>query len=423
MPVATTLGPVGILPPGRAPARSGTVEVWFAGALCVLAGARFPRYEEIFAIAVIAVLLIPLWLPALSRYRGARLAVGLGVLAVVSGITLTGLAASDHTTSERLLIMTSARILGIVVLIGLLLWARLRLGAPLVGVLFALGMLAVLPLQGFEALNPWKFSLSVPIAILLLGLSWLLGRRWLDIVALIGLVGVSALNDSRSAAAMFALAAAVVAMQRIRLFEGRRRVWWALGRLGIIGYLVFLLAQAAILEGYLGVSTQQRTQAQLELTGSVILGGRPELGASVALLTQQPWGYGSGTTPSMFDVLVAKSGMASLGYDPNNGYVERYMLSPSYEVHSILGDVWILYGALGLVWLLITMGFVFYGVAFRLTARRISGLEVFLATRMVWDLFFSPLYSSVSTVILFIVVVLVRRAGPTRVAAPRRLTS
>lgn len=393
------------------------LEFAVAAALCVAIGMRYPRYDDILFAAAASAIIAPLWLSTLRRYQGAATMVILGLLAIVSGLLITGFAAGDHVVSSYLVTMNSARIAGILLSVGALLWARSIIGTPRMASLYGLGMVFGLPFGASFETNPWKFGLSVPIAILLLGLSWWIGRRWLDIVLLVTLSLISAANDSRSAAAMFLMAAAIVTMQRIPVARGRAHAWWALGRMAIVGYLVFLLAQAAILEGYLGTSTEQRSEAQIEASGSLILGGRPELGATVSLLLRQPGGYGSGTSPSMTDVLVAKSGMSSLGYDPNNGYVERYMFSPGFEVHSIIGDVWILFGVVGLAWLLVTVGFALFGVSSRLTDRRISGLELFLGIRTVWDLFFSPLPSSLVTMTLFFAVVLVNSA---RTASPSR---
>lgn len=381
-----------------------------AAALCVAIGMRYPRYDDILFAAAVSAIIAPLWLGNLRRYQGATTVLALGALAILSGLLLTGFAAEDHVVSSYLSTMNSARIAGVLLFVGALLWARSIVGTALVASFYGAGMILALPFGASFAANPWKFGLSVPIAILVLGLAWAVGRRWVDIVLLMALSLISAANDSRSAAAMFLMAAAIVAMQRIPVARGRAHAWWALGRMAIVGYLVFLLAQAAILEGYLGTSTEQRSEAQIQASGSLILGGRPELGATVSLLLHHPGGYGSGATPSMTDVLVAKSGMSSLGYDPNNGYVERYMFSPGFEVHSIIGDIWLLFGVIGVVWLLVTIGFALFGVSTRLTDRRISGLELFLGIRTVWDLFFSPLPSSLVTMTLFIAVVLVNRA-------------
>ena len=39
--------------------------------------------------------------------------------------------------------------------------------------------------------------------------------------------------------------------------------------------------------------------------------------------------------------------MSALNYDPNNGYVEQYLFGQGYEVHSVLGDLWIHFGVAG----------------------------------------------------------------------------
>jgi len=74
--------------------------------------------------------------------------------------------------------------------------------------------------------------------------------------------------------------------------------------------------------------------------GAVVFSARPELGASWALFQNRPWGYGAGVKPRFEDLWVAKQGMAALGYDPENGYVENFMFGGRIELHSGLMDMW-----------------------------------------------------------------------------------
>ena len=60
-------------------------------------------------------------------------------------------------------------------------------------------------------------------------------------------------------------------------------------------------------------------------------------------------GFGVGENPTPGDAYVAKAGMAAIGYDPNNGYVEHDMFGSGFELHSVFGDLWAHCGLVGLV--------------------------------------------------------------------------
>jgi hypothetical protein len=165
---------------------------------------------------------------------------------------------------------------------------------------------------------------------------------------------------------------------------------------------MYQLGTALLLNGWLGQLTQARSAAQVEASGSLILGGRPELEATAALFRSNPWGFGAGTAPSFTDVTVAKEGMASINYDPNNGYVERYMFGSQFELHSVLGDLWAWFGLGGLLLGGIILVVCTRGISRQLAARTASGLTLFLVWWSLWNLAFSPVESSVPTLALAI---------------------
>lgn len=168
----------------------------------------------------------------------------------------------------------------------------------------------------------------------------------------------------------------------------------------------YFLIQAALLDGALGEQAQARSVAQIERSGSLLTGGRPELGASIALLTARPWGYGSGVFPTGEQVQVAKQGMVALGYDPDNGYVNRYMFGNGFEVHSLTGDLWILFGVLGLAFAVVLAVAVGASLVIRLASGTASAVGAFLALRLMWDLAFSPIGSAALTLAVTLAVLL-----------------
>lgn len=347
-----------------------------------------------------AVVLIPVWWPALKEYRFARPLLGLAGAAAVWGMVLTTFE-TVRPTSSSLMMEQTFTLLSLAGGIGVLLWVRTQLGIAGTAVAFGVGALANVALTGGNPANLWKYSLAVPVIIIVLGLTSTSGRRWLDLLALGALAAVCLVSDSRSMTSFLLLSGVIVLWQSF-MPPGRRRPRPAqtLILLGLLSVAAFSLLQALILDGALGDAAQQRTQAQIDTSGSLIAGGRPELGAATALISHRPQGFGSGVLPTSQDVWIAKTGMSGLNYDPNNGYVEGYMFGGQYEVHSVLGDMWLRFGPLGAAFALMLVGCAVYAVARSVSIKAASGLAVLLTLLGAWDTFFSPLLTSSRTLAL-----------------------
>ena len=355
------------------------------------------------------ILLLPVWWATLSRYRGATPLVVVGLLAMVSGLLLGAFEPSREVSTS----LMQAQVLDFAAFvgsIGLLLWCRTQIGAGQTVMWFGAGSLVSSVLIGIDDVNPWKFSLSIPVALIFLGVATMLQSRMLEIVVPSGLAAVSLVSDSRSMTAFFVLVIPVVFWQmaanevRGRVRPLRILLWF--GALALGAYNLFL---SLILEGVLGEAAQQRTQAQIDISGSLILGGRPEAGATVALVDRHPLGYGAGVLPSSSDIWAAKAGMSVLGYDPNNGYVERYMFGTQFEVHSVLGDVWIRFGLPAAVFMLLLLAMSASGVIGALAVRQVQGVVVYLFLLGAWNIFFSPALPSYPFLALLVALVMRQR--------------
>lgn len=390
-------------PPGRA-----TVAV--AGAAVMMIGTRIDLPMSLTLGTVAGLALAPVWLPVLRQYRGARLLGVLVALCVALGLWLTELAATSRGTSTNLLEINTALLVGVVVCTGVILWARTLMRDASVAVLYGVGLVLGINPGGRFAENPWRFGFSVPVTILVLAVCWLVRRLWLQVVAALALATTSGLNDGRSMFAMLLLVAVLTAWQisarSLRAPASRARI---IVLASALAYGVYSLGQGLILDGYLGESTQQRTAAQIEVSGSMLLGARPELGATLALMQLRPYGYGSGSLATFEDLVTAKRGMAALGYDPDNGYVERYMFGAGVELHSVIGDLWVAFGFAGLALAAFIGWRVVHRVSGDLAQRAAAALLLFLAIRTTWDLFFSPLFSSVTLLPLTLGLMLLRR--------------
>lgn len=356
--------------------------------------------------------LAPVWLGRLRAYRGGTTAVLLITGAMASGLWLTTLASVDHQIADHHIRMWVGLMLTFATTVGVVLWARQRLHIGTVAAIYGLGMLGSSVINGFSASNPWKGGYSLPLTVLLLGIAWRTGRRTLELVLALGLAAVSAMNDSRSHFAMVLLASAIVFWQMIPRAHTRRRRRSPFGAtvvLVTIGVAIYSLGQALILEGHLGEATQARSQEQIARSGSILLGGRPEIGATQALVAHRPFGFGFGTKPTLEDINVAKTGMSRLGYDPDNGYVENYMFGDGIKLHSLVGDTWALFGLVGLAMTAFLTWALVRRLSVDLSTSTASALTAFLTARLLWDVGFGGFYGSLPILGLAIGVALLPR--------------
>lgn len=382
---------------------SGAGHVWLAVVLVFIVALRVRLPLGLTPGLLVGTALLPVTIAVLPRARRLGATALLFLAAAVSGVLLTMYFAADGPWSPRNFVSGSVRLLSVPVTLICLMWARSVIGTRRMIQVFATGLLVSVLLVGINADNPWKFSFSVPLTLLVLSLSWIYRQRAREFVALLLLTLVSVLNDSRSAAAMMLIAAVLlVAQSRVR--STPRRMGAVLLQISLTATAGYLATQALIREGALGEAARARTEMQVQQSGSVLVGGRPEIGASFALIRENPLGFGPGTLVTYDNLLVAKSGMASLNYDPNNGYVESYMFGSGYEVHSVIGDLWLWFGPLGLAVAMVIAGAVLQGMASAISRGAATGALLYLALRTLWDLPFSPYPSALLTLALALAV-------------------
>lgn len=349
-----------------------------------------------------ALALLPMWWPALRHYRGARAVLGVGVVTLLGGLVLVSSASVDHSVSRGVLVQSVAVALTLLLGVGVVVWARTLLKDWQVGLVFGLGLLlAVSPGEGQYDVNPWKFGFALPVAVLVLSLAARRGRRVMEALVLVALAAASAVNDARSGFAVLALAAVITLSESGRLRRGARRspLLMVLVVLGL-GFAVYNVGLSLVLEGALGEETQQRSLEQVETSGSIVLGARPELAATVGLMVERPWGLGPGVAANQSEVIAAKTGMAAINYDPNNGYVEEYMFGPRTTVHSVFGDLWVLFGIPGLVLSGLVLHLLVRNLATGIAAKTASGLLVYTSCLSLWNFFFGPLSTSAAVLAL-----------------------
>lgn len=372
------------------------VDRWVAALCAVGAGLDIGLAMGLRLGLLLAVATGVLWFRVIGRSRLYQWLVVLVVAALIMGALLTLTASPDHGVSQAAVLRRSALLLGIPAVAGMLAWGARLFGTQAMAVLFGTGMLLGIPFHLSTQENVWRFTYSVAVGIFVMAVASYIGRRWVAIVALVTLAVIGLLNDSRSNSAMLVLAVIFVIVQEIsRLSTRRGRGLGAVATLLLGGLAIYWGLQGAILEGYFGEATRSRTAAQIEQSGSLILGGRPEMAASFALIRDHPLGLGSGTIASYGDIMSAKTGMAGTGYDPNNGYVENFMFGGPIEVHSALGDFWLWFGPLGMGAgvLVVLMVVACFGRSF--SQVRLTPLLAYLTVRIVWDSAVSPANSGV----------------------------
>ena len=372
-----------------------------ARVVAFLAAVRIPLPFSIPVGTAVGVLAAPMWLPSLRRYRGAT-ALAIGVItALLWGIALTEQEAPfNGGTSARTMLSNSLLLVFILTGAGSVLWAREHLDARSVGVAAGLGLLLTNALNGSITAsdNPWKFGLAFPLTVLVL--AWATrARHWQwSLLALLLLGAANAALDSRSALATCVLAALLFASQRQWATRGggslRGRALSLLLAATALAAALYQAMSYLLMAGYLGEESQQRSIAQEQLSGSLIVGGRPEMAATWALMRHRPAGFGSGAIASTEDLMVAKSGMWGIHYQPDNGYVENYMFGDGIKLHSVIGDMWAYFGYAGVALTALIACLLLHALFVCLASGTASALTIFLVCTTLWNIPFGPLWST-----------------------------
>ncbi|BDZ51951.1 hypothetical protein GCM10025867_41920 [Frondihabitans sucicola] len=379
-----------------APAQAPVIVKLIAAVSIVVVAMQIVLPQGVEVGYIVAALLMPLWIPAVRRFRGMPVLMLLGVAAVGAGLWLRVANADDHAVDTSIATSTTVLLIGAILSIGLLLWTRTLFSVSTVALLFGVGLfLGISPSAAQFASNPYKFGFAIPLAVVLLALAKLSRRWWVELIVVLVLSGLSAANDARATFALLLLAA-ILLLAQLPVFRVGHRGSASLVALGIVvvGIVVYNLGTALVLSGLLGQSTTERSLAQVNASGSLVLGGRPELGATIALIGQKVWGFGAGVSPSPSEVVTAKEGMKAIGYDPNNGYVERYMFGGHVELHSVFGDLWAQTGVIGLAFVFVAAVLMIYGLTRNIADGLAAGVLLYVVAKSLWDLAFSPFFSA-----------------------------
>lgn len=397
---------------GRDEATIDQVVRVLAAASVVVLAMRIVLPQNVFVGYLVSAAFAPVWIGVVRRYRFGPLVLGTGLLAVAASLWLQVAGAGTREVDSGIATSTTVLLVGSLLGIGLLLWARTVLQPSTMAFWFGVGLiLSIDPTSSLYHSNPWKFGFYFPLAITTLAIARMTRRWWVEILVLLALTGVSAVNDSRSAFGLLLLAAILLVAQ-LPVFRAGHRGSALLVFIGLVAVsaVVWVVGQAAILGGYLGQATQARSLDQVQASGSLILGGRPELAATLALMRSNPWGFGAGISPSWSDIQIAKQGLADIGYAPDNNYVDTYMFGGHFELHSIFGDLWAEAGVVGLLFVAVVVVGLLWSLSRRIADGTASGIGVFMTATAVWFILFGPWLTDSPFVVLAVALVAVPKA-------------
>jgi hypothetical protein len=350
---------------------------------------------------ILGLLLLPLWVRSARRFSMATLLGAMVVVAVLTGVWLSLGARVDHAVDAYNRTASIAHVLSGVAATGLILWARRLM--PLHRLIFLYGVGALInPLM--HGLHSWKFDLAVPTTYLVLGAIGSLKSRVIPAATVfaLGLVGIVA--DGRSYFGFCVLAATLTLLQirpssakaagrkESRRRKRARRLFPVLIIVGV-GVGFYYLASDLLTSGALGEQVQQRSEMQVDATGSLLLGGRPEWAATWELMKMRPAGFGVGVVPSWTDLARGKSGLTKINVD-TGGYANDYMFGGQFRMHSITADLWVSFGIPGLVLAVTIMVALIRSLSTLISERRAPTAVIFGCSLAVWYMAFGPIFTN-----------------------------
>jgi hypothetical protein len=271
---------------------------------------------------------------------------------------------------------------------------------------FAVGSLLAFRLQPSQlALEaPWKFGLSGGANLVAVLISALLFNRRRYLLALLFMVGISAVNlaqDYRSPVLFLLLTVSLsipvipeqIGPWRVLPPPGTRMRLVVLASMAIITSLAAgSMVQFLSSRGYLGDEAQQKNEMESHVKGGILLGGRPEIQVSSRAVLDSPiLGHGSWAKDFQYvDMLNDIEFENGMDVDPDVDYMEEDSggLIPT---HSHLMGAWVWAGVLGAVFWAYMLWLMLKATVQLAVIRPFYGpLFMFLVTSMVWDIIFSP---------------------------------
>lgn len=281
--------------------------------------------------------------------------------------------------------------------------------------------------------DPWKFGMASPLALLALSLpAWWAVRRgggFASLTVAIGtlavLVVVNLLRGDRSEAGICGVAMAVVLLSRLLSRHrtapagryrtaGVRAAILLLGA-GAAGLLLLAGYSTAAQDGLLGADAQAKYFAQYHPGLAIIVGGRGEILVSGQAIADSPFlGHGSWAQDAKYVALAQTV--------RSEGYSVEYVApdSPDPQLipsHSHLFGAWVEAGILGAVFWVYALTLLARGFA-RMTAALAPMLPLcaYFSVHLIWDILFSPFSGSVRLFDAIGLVIIITVLWPSRLS-------
>lgn len=374
--------------------------------LVALAGLEITFSPGVTHVVPFAVLLAPVWVPSLRRFTLAGTTLVLAAVAWAWGLVLSDQSAIDHTINSFARQETLGRYVTGIAGLGVIAWARTVL--PLHRVLFVYGSSAVIGEVLVGNLS-WKYGLALPTSVAVLTVVESRWGRWMAAGAAIALGIAGVLDDGRSFLGFCALAA-VITLWQARPTTGFSGRWTPAVLLIVAASAFYLLATSLMTAGYLGDEVQERSQLQIERSGNLLVGGRPEWTATWELMRLNPSGFGPGVVPNWEEIRAARRGLHSVNVELEQNRL-TYMFGEQFRLHSISADLWASFGVPGAALAAVLLTVLVRGLSFAVSERAAPAAVTLLVAYALWQLLFGPYYTHWPTVCAAIGAVLTARAA------------
>jgi hypothetical protein len=346
---------------------------------------------------LLSILVLPVTLQTTLGARIPRRLLLLLVAALACGPVLTYFAT---TTPARAIdgsyeIELSFLLFSVCVTIPTVYWSVLKSGWVKTLNVFAVGLIiqGVIEPSAWQG-NAWKYVFAWPITALLLPKRRsVIGAKLYGLTIAFALIAVSIVFNYRSFSGfLFGAILISIFSSRFRHTPIRTKAVVSVLMVCLVSIALYFGGSFAATHGLLGHSIQATSQKETTAGYGLLIGARPEVGASIALFESRPIGFGPGVIPSITDIDIAKAGLARLGVQTNSQYVNQFLLGGHIELHSILFDMWVDFGLVGLIAALY-FGWLSTRVLFRSVSAARSAPIVLLTLGLsaVWDVLFSPL--------------------------------
>lgn len=364
---------------------------WIAHLAVFLVGLDF-QVRSGFTVALAAAIgLAPLWLPSLARYPLARPIMLLVGASLISGLVLSYLTSFDHAINSGNRSTFTGVLLSGAAAIALLLWAREIIPLQRIVLLYGLGAFT----HGFVfADRDWKFNLVIPATFVVLGIVEHGKGRLIPAVAVL-FMGVTAIMSEGRSVFGFCLLASTLTLWQLRPSSttSAQRRWMPALLMAALALSIYFMASTLLTAGAFGETLQERSVAQVDASGSLIAGGRPEWAATRALVQIRPQGYGLGVVPSWVDLEAGTAGLASINIDAG-GYTRNYMFGGQINLHSVIADLWAHFGWIGAALGLLVLFAIVRSMSTLIAIRAAPTSTLFACGLALWYLFFGPIYSN-----------------------------